>query len=42
MSALWILGLGIIVSTVTGFGAFLIGLQEDGDRKRRSDEKEAR
>jgi len=38
MNTLGILVLGIIVSTFTGFGAYLIGLQEVGDRRRRSDE----
>jgi hypothetical protein len=30
--------IGIVVSTFAGFGAYLISLQEDDDRKRRGHE----
>jgi len=40
MSTLGILVVGIVVSTFTGFGAYLIGLQEDNDRTWRADEGE--
>ncbi len=40
MSTLGILVVGIVVSTFTGFGAYLIGSQEDDDRRRPADEGE--
>lgn len=40
MSTLSIFVVGIVVSAFTGFGSYLIGLQEDEDRRRRADEGE--
>ncbi len=42
MNTLGIFLIGIVVSAFTGFGAYLIGLQEDGDRRRRADEQQSK
>jgi|694.fasta_scaffold00228_55 hypothetical protein len=36
MSSLGIFSIGLIVCALTGFGAYLIGLQEDDDRRGRT------
>jgi hypothetical protein len=40
MITLGIFTMGIVVSSLTGYGAYLITLQQDDDRRRRAEESD--